>query len=640
MELRRYFSLARRWVWLLILGLVLGGAGGYMGSAYQTPIYQASTRFVILRAAQSTADYYAYLDNQQLLQTYIQLLTTDKVLEAASEELGYPVYSGQATAQQVSDTQFVQLTVTDTNPQHAADISNVLVTVLIEQNEELQAVRYLTSEQNLQTQIDQAESQITTLQTQINDISAATVQDQLTQVQSQIDTLQTQVTELQTQIADLKKKLQTTERLAEIAEKEATLAQLQPVLALYQQVYTNLVVLGQPVDQGATTSTHMNQLQTTLSLYQNIYLNRLNSLEAVRLARVQNTPNVVQVEPATTPGSPISPRPFQSTALAAAVGLMLAAGIVFLVEYLDDTLKTMEDIERVLQLPVVGYIAQIQYASDSEESLYVTRQPRSPVSEAFRLLRTNLEFAGVDRPIRRLLVTSAGPGEGKTTITVNLAAIIAQGGKRVTIVDADLRRPKVHRFLGLSNKVGLSDLFRGVNSNRLVSQTVDDLGTVTVLTSGSLPPNPTELLGSVRMEQILEEAEREADVVIIDSPPSLVADVQVLAGKVDGVILIVYPGHTQSDAALATLEMLNRAGARTIGVILNRIPRDRADYYGGYRHYSPYYAGYHYYSGSDDHQSRNSSRMRRLFRKISPFNNNGHKKASEGELEKATNKKQ
>jgi polysaccharide biosynthesis transport protein len=641
MELKRFFSLARRWIWLLIVGLALGAGVGYLRSASQTPVYQASTRFVILRAAQTSAESYysSYLDNQQLVQTYVQLLTTDKVLEAASAELGYPVYAGQATAQQVTETQFVALTVSDTNPERAAAIANVMVDVLIQQNEELQAIRYITSEQNLQSQIDQAESQITTLQNQIDEISAATVQDQLEQVQAQIEILQTQVTELQTQIADLKKKTQTTERRAEIAEKEATLAQLEPVLTLYQQVYTNLVVLGQPVSEGTNTSSRVEQLQTTLGLYQNIYINRLNSLEAVRLARAQNTPNVVQVEPAMIPTSPVSPRPFQSTALAAAIGLILAAGIAFLIEYLDDTLKTMEDIERVLQLPVVGYIAQIQYDSDSEESLYVTRQPRSPVSEAFRLLRTNLEFAGVDRPIRRLLVTSAGPGEGKTTVAVNLAAIIAQGGKRITIVDADLRRPKVHRYLGLSNKVGLSDLFRGVTSNRLVSQTIDDLGTVSVLTSGSLPPNPTELLGSARMEQILEEAERDADVVIIDSPPSLVADVQVLAGKVDGVILIIYPGHTQSDAALATLEMLNRAGARTIGVVFNRIPRDRAHYYGGYRHYSPY-SGYHYYSSSDDHKSHSSSRMQRLFRKISPFNNNGHKKAAEGELEKAANKKQ
>ena len=642
MELKRYFSLARRWVWLLILGLLLGAAGGYYGSAYQTPVYQASTRFVILRAAQTTYDYSSYLDSQQLVQTYVQLLTTEKVLKVASEELGYQVYAGQATAEQVADTQFVQLSVIDTNPQRAADIANVLVTVLINQNEELQSVRYLTSEQNLQSQIDQVQAQITTLQTQINDISAATVQDQLIQVQTQIDTLQTQVTDLKNQIADYQKKYKyrtpPAQEKADFDTKQATLDQLEPVLALYQQVYTNLVVLGRPVDTGANTSTRLNQLQTTLSLYQNIYVNLLNSLEAVRLAKAQNTPNVVQVEPAIAPDPnyPIRPQPLQSTALAGAVGLILAAGIAFLVEYLDDTLKTMEDVERVLQLPVVGYIAEIQYESGSEESLYVTRQPRSPVSEAFRLLRTNLEFTGVDRPVRRLLVTSAGPNEGKTTIAVNLAAIIAQGGKRVVILDADLRRPKVHRFLGLSNQFGLSDLFRGAVAVRMVSQRIENIETVSVVTSGSLPPNPTELLASVRMEQILQEAEKEADMIVIDSPPSLVADVQVLASKVDGVILVIHPGHTQADSAVATLEQLNRAGARTIGVVLNRIPRDRADYFGGYRHYSPYYAGYHYYARGEERQDKSPSRIRRLFKRMSPFGNNGRKEIQEHAPEETT----
>ena len=626
MEIRRYFALVRRWAWLGILGLMVGAAVGYFSSAYQTPVYRATTRFVILRSAQSSFDYAAYLDSQQLVQTYVQLLTTDSVLSAASAELGYDVRGAKASANQVDDSQFVELTVEDTNPQHAADIANVLVTVLIDQNEKLQSVRYVTSEQNLQEQLDQVLAQINTLQTQINEISSATVADQLIQVQGQIDLLQTQITELETQVADLKKKFQTPERKTEIADKEATLEQIKPVLALYQQVYTNLVVLGKPVESADATSTRLDQLQTTLNLYQQIYVNLLNNLEAVRLARAQNTPNVKAVEPAVAPSptNPIRPRPQETTMLAAAIGLALAAGIAFLVEYLDVTLKTMDDVERVLNLPVIGYIAQIQHGKkDSDESLYVTRQPRSPVSEAFRSLRANLEFAGVDKPLRRILVTSAGPNEGKSTISTNLAAIIAQGGKKVFLLDADLRRPKVHRFLRLSNQFGLSDLFRTNMPMSTVAQKSEEHENLYVVTSGALPPNPSELLGSARMEQILREAEQEADIIVLDSPPTLVADAQVLSSKVDAVIMVIHPGHTHADAALATLEQLNRAGAHVVGVILNRIPRDRAEYYGGYRHYSPYYSSYHYYSADDGRKSKKVPAMSRWFRFASPFNGNG-----------------
>ena len=642
MEIRRYFVIIRRWLWLGILGLLIGGVAGYYSTANQTPMYQASTRFVILRSAQSNFDYAAYLDSQQLVQTYVQLLTTESVLAAASEELGYQVSVGQAEATQVDDTNFVFLTVRDADPQHAADIANVLVTVLIDKNEELQSVRYITSETNLQDQIDQVSNQINTLQTQINEISSATVSDQLTQVQSKIDALQKQITDLEVQLVDLKRKYPTAERKAEIADKEATLDQVKPVLALYQQVYTNLVVLGKPVESADATSTRLDQLRTTLDLYQQIYVNLLNSLEAVRLARAQNTPNVKPVELAIPPSpeDPISPIPNQSGMLGAALGLALAVGIAFLVEYLDVSLKTMDDVERVLGLPVIGYIAQLRHVDGSSESLYVTRQPRSPVSEAFRSLRANLEFAGVDKPIRRILITSSGPNEGKSTISANLAAIIAQGGKKVYLIDADLRRPKVHRFLRLPNQYGLSDLFRTVMPLSSVAQKSEEHENLHVITSGALPPNPAELLGSARMDSLLAEAEKEADVIVLDSPPTLVADAQVLSSKVDGVLLVIYPGHTHADAALATLEQLKRAGAHLVGVVLNRIPRDRADYYGGYRHYSPYYSGYHYYSVDDGQKQKKVSAMARLFRFRSSSNGNGNGRNGHKNAEEADSKSQ
>jgi capsular exopolysaccharide synthesis family protein len=286
----------------------------------------------------------------------------------------------------------------------------------------------------------------------------------------------------------------------------------------------------------------------------------------------------------------------------------------------------MEDVERLLEVPVIGYIAELRRHARSEEGLYVVRQPRSPVSEAFRLLRTNLEFAAVDRPIRRLLVTSTCPNEGKTTVAVNLAAVVSQGGRKVTLIDADLRRPKLHRFLGLANQFGLSDLFRGNATLPLVSQHPAGLENISVVTTGGLPPNPSELLASLKMDHILDEADRGSDIVILDSPPSLVADVQILAAKVDAVVIVVHPGHTEADGARATMEQLRRSGARVVGVVLNRIPRHRADYYGGYRHYSPYYRGYQYYAGAPGQENGKAPR-RRLFG-LRSFSHNGHKETA------------
>jgi len=632
MELRQYLQIARRWAWLLILGLVVGAAAGYLFSSFQSPVYQSVTRVLVLRPSRSTvssADL-AYLNDQQLTQTYLQLLTTQPVLDSASTDLGYVISAQQVSVQQIGSTQVIRLAVEDEDAVRAAAIANQLVQSLISQNEQLQAGRYTEAEANLEKQILQVQEQINALQLQVNQVSVQTVQEQLEELKKQIDPLQSEVTELNILIAILSVGQTTAEKKTQLAEAQSRLDEIEPLLTLYQQIYSDLIVLGKPSSNLANDdSARLAQLQSTLELYKQVYINLLTSLESLRLARVENTPNIVQIENATLPSAPIRPQPINTTLLAAAVGLMLAAGIVFLVEYLDDTLKTMEDVERILQLPVIGFIAEIEHQKETDGGVYVSRQPRSPVSEAFRLLRTNLEFASVDRPIRRLLLTSTSPNEGKTTVAVNLAAIVAQSGRKVTLLDADLRRPRVHHFLGLPNTLGLSDLFRGLATFGTVTRRLEELGNVLVVTSGGLPPNPTELLASAKMEQILQEADEGSDLVVIDSPPSIVADVQVLSAKVDGVLIIIHPGHTQSNSALAMVEQLRRANAPILGVVLNRIPRGRADYYGGYHHYSPYYSGYHHYA-EDTSTSGKSSRLRSLFTSM-PFGGNGNSPINEKE---------
>ena len=602
MEIKQYFHLARRWAWLVILGLVLGIAGGYVFSIYQTPVYQASTRVMVNSSSNGMAsNVYTSYNDQQLAQTYSQLLTTRPLLDGVVETLGYPVSAAQVTAQTTQGSPIIRITVENPDPQKAADVANQLVEQLIERNETLQAGQYAASEESLQLQISQVEEQISRYQTDLDTISSKSISEQLALVTQQMEPLQAEVTQLNKDIA-LLTPAWNQERKSKIAEMEARLNQITPLLTLYQQIYTNLVVLGNPGSTVGNDSPVVTRLQSTLELYQQLYLNLMTSRESIRLARLQNTPNVVQVDPAVVPSKPVRPQPVQNTLLAGAVGFMLMAGIAFLVEYLDDTIKTPEDVERVLELPVIGFIAQMDSPKGSEEYLYVSRQPRSPVSEAFRSLRVNLEFAGVDRPLRTILVTSPGPGEGKTTVSANLAAIIAQGGKTCLLIDADMRRPRVHKVLGIPNRLGLSDLFRDRSNLRSVYSNWNGHTGMSVMTSGSLPPNPSELLGSDRMAFILGEVSSDAEVVIIDSPPTLVTDAQVLSSKVDGVVLVIQPGNTHADAAQAALEQFRRAGGRVLGVVFNRIPRNRDHYYGGYRYYSPYYSGgyYHYHYRSKD----------------------------------------
>jgi capsular exopolysaccharide synthesis family protein len=311
---------------------------------------------------------------------------------------------------------------------------------------------------------------------------------------------------------------------------------------------------------------------------------KLSSLQANFAALLATTQqgaiNVLTVmEPATLPTTPVDSNQLPLTLMAAAAGLALAAGAAYLLEYLDNTMKSAEDVSRVLQLPVIGYINEMERTKGG--TVYVADHPHSIASEAFRSLRTNLEFAGVDKPLRTIFVTSAGAADGKTTVATNLATVIAQGTRRVILLDADLRRPTVHLAFGLSNSHGLSDVFRGQLNIQDALRNWRDTN-LSIITAGSPPPNPTELLSSKKMDHILASLQEMADVVIVDGPPFLVPDAWILSAKVDGMLLIVRPGHTHKGAARAMIEQINRVGARVVGVTLNRITRRTVDEYGGY----------------------------------------------------------
>ncbi len=302
-----------------------------------------------------------------------------------------------------------------------------------------------------------------------------------------------------------------------------------------------------------------------------------------------NASNLLSVvEPAASPVAPISPRPLLNTLLAAILGLLIAAGIAFVAEYLIDAIKDSDDVQEVSGLSTLGTIAKMKGDGGRSEIYQVAAllYPRSGVAEAYRTLRTNIEFSSVDAPIRTLLVTSAIPGEGKTVTAANLAVVFAQAGRRVLLVDADLRKPGVHLMFDMPNAHGLTTLLRSDEVSLDAIAQVTEQDNLRILTTGPLPPNPAELMGSQRMRTVLEILRSSADLVILDSPPlQAVTDSALLSSLMDGTLFVVDAGRSRRRSVRLGREALARAGANVLGAVLNRVPHrarsDYADYYGG-----------------------------------------------------------
>jgi capsular exopolysaccharide synthesis family protein len=308
------------------------------------------------------------------------------------------------------------------------------------------------------------------------------------------------------------------------------------------------------------------------------------------------------VEPAQLPESPVRPRTMLNTIIGGLAGLLLACVVAVVYEYLDDTVKTPEDAEAAGGLATLGGVPRYSQMRGSPQGLVVAAAQRGPAAEAYRVLRTNLQFSTFDA--HTLLITSAGPGEGKSTTTANLAVALAQTGLKVIVVDSDLRRPALHRFFGLSNAAGLTSALvsPATDVNMFLQQT--ELKDLVMMASGPIPPNPSELLSSSRMDAAIEALKRNADIIVFDSPPVLaVADAAVLAGKVDATILVVDSGKTRAHALRRAADTLARSRTRTVGVVLNKLTARSRGYYYDYGYY------YTYASSTNGHNGHSKRRL-------------------------------
>jgi receptor protein-tyrosine kinase len=278
---------------------------------------------------------------------------------------------------------------------------------------------------------------------------------------------------------------------------------------------------------------------------------------------------VAVVDPPDLPTTASSPRTTLNVVLGALVGLLVGAGIALARAGLDRSVTKPEEAAKLVEAPVIGVVLR---HPGMEKTPVVDRTRMGRVAEDYRHLRANLQFLDVDEPPKVIMVSSALPSEGKTTVVVNLALALAEAGRRVTVVEADLRRPRITRYLGLVGGVGLTNVLAGSADVTDVVQFFGSEG-VAVIGAGPMPPNPSELLASASMAELLEKLRASNDFVLVDSPPLLpVADSTGLAAVVDGVLLSIRYGVTRRDQLEQSAAILQRVGAKTLGIILNFVP--------------------------------------------------------------------
>ncbi len=351
------------------------------------------------------------------------------------------------------------------------------------------------------------------------------------------------------------------------------------------------------------------RLQRKEQVDEKTYIMLTQKLEEAKIQESAQARNVRIIDTAIKPLKPVKPNKKMNLILGVLLGLGLGVGITFLIEYMDRSVRKPEDLERIgfnviatiprIELEKVEEAKKQRFENGKFESRLITHiDPKSPVSEAYRTLRTNLQFSKIEKKLRSILVTSAGPKEGKSTTAANLAITMAQVGNKVVIIDADLRRPILHSAFGISRENGLTNYLAGSLSYEEMLQN-SFLENLKVVPSGVLPPNPAELLATQKMEDLLGKLQEDFDVVIIDSPPVIaVTDASILSTKVDGTLLVVYAGQTERDAVKRATSMLTSVSARILGIVLNGF--DVQGIYGSYYYY--YY--HHYYGESKKKRNR------------------------------------
>ena len=390
--------------------------------------------------------------------------------------------------------------------------------------------------------------------------------------------------------------------LVTISAESTDAAEAAHIANTYAEVYIStrrqqlVADLQTAIDQVQAKITELeNQMSTEVGQAQRTSIEALQEPYVEQIGKLQLAANLVQtggaqiVGEAVAPTSPIRPTPLRNGVLALVVGAILGVGLAFLREHLDDSVKTKDDLQHAAHgVSVLGLIPTVEGWKDKASSVVVSlSHPESAAAEAYRGLRTSVQFLGLDRPLKVIQFTSPNASEGKTTTLANLAVALARAGQRVVVVCCDLRRPRVHEFLGLRSDPGFTSVLLGEMELSEALQAVQSEGRCSLLAAGPSPPNPSELLSSHRAEELFTMLRKECDVVLIDTPPVLpVTDALVVSRLVDATIVVATAGRTTRKEMHRAIELLHQVSAPVVGTVLNGV--DQGAVYGSGNRYSTY----------------------------------------------------
>jgi capsular exopolysaccharide synthesis family protein len=510
MEIKTFTAPLLKWWWLIMLAAVLAGASSYYAVRDDPAIYQTKATLMAGRPFDdpnpNSSQFYL---SQQLASSYAEIARREPIRLATQEALGLnflPAYNVSVPNQ----TQLIEIAVSDTDAARAQAVANELAHQMV-----------LLSPGG---QDADQEGKSAFIEGQLNDLAK-------------------QIEETQLEIAQLQDDLGEMFSAREIADTQGQITALQ------------------------------NKLSTLQSNYAGFLAN--SNQEATNVLKI--------VESAAMPRQPVGSSNLVTIVVSVSLAIVLAAGAAYVLEYLDDSISSEEDIRLVVNLPVLASLEK-NGGLESDPTLTLNA-PRSPLAESFRDLRTRVRFLSLNEPQGSLLITSANPSEGKSFTSANLAIVMAQAGYKTVLVDADLRRPKQHDIFDASNEVGLSNLIMEGNApirgdetgtaaplGDLIDQVVQSTqqGGLGILTAGTLPPNPSELIGSTGMIAVMEALKERYDYIVVDSSPCLaVTDVLLLSVLTDSVILVARAGQTGSKSLKKAVARLREVDAAIAGVVLN-----------------------------------------------------------------------